>query len=78
MEWDEQTGSYRLSTGRILDDARMGLGLNEEGHICGGEHEGAYYLDYGLSYQALTHAERTEIADYMCAQWQAWAERTKS
>jgi len=62
---DAPNDSFELSTGKRLKSVLHSIGLR-----AGGEPTTGY--DDSLDIDDLTHAERSELADYMIDLWQKW------
>lgn len=79
MIWDADTSSFVLSSGRVLPVKQGIMGLSMVPDLDGdilteGAERFFWFGDVPYSDgPLLTTEERQEIAAFMCARWQAWA-----
>jgi hypothetical protein len=87
-DWLERAGVIRLSTGREIEAAGKVLGMRVDGRFQGEFDWNAqpFFSGHDESHMTRelsgvfngpdfqwTEAERQELAEFMCACWQAWA-----
>lgn len=79
MTWDAATASFHFTSGRILPVRQGIMGLSMEPDLDGDvltEGSTRFFWFGDVPYSdgpILTDGERREVAEFMCARWQAWA-----